>query len=81
MERQKKSIRKASRTSLETIEELDELYRIYFGLIRKEIECTDKLLATDDLGETHEYASETLRYSREASAVARAIKDIEDFKE
>jgi hypothetical protein len=66
---------------LNTSQELDELYSIYKALIRKEIQCTDALLETEDLEEKKELASQAMRYSKEASAVARAIKEIEDNPE
>jgi len=67
--------------SVETVETLDELYCMYFDLIGKEVERTDALLAADDLEEKKLLAHQAMHYSREASAIAKAIKEIEDFKE
>ncbi len=64
--------------TVETTHELDELYSVYFSLIRKEVECTNKLLATRDTKERNAFIEKAMEYSREASAIAKAIKEIED---
>ena len=66
---------------LDTVRELDELYTIYKSLIGKEVQCTDKIFETDDLEEKKRFARQAMRFSKEASSVARAIKEIEDSSE
>ena len=65
----------------EITQELDELYSVYKSLIGKEIECTNKLLAATDIEKRNAFIDQAMRYSREASAVAKAIKEIEDHQE
>lgn len=67
--------------SLETPQELDELYSVYKSLIRKEIECTDKVLSAKTIEERNAFIEKAMRFSKEASSVARAIKEIEDAGE
>jgi len=67
--------------TVETTRELDGLYSSYFSLIREEVECTDKLLATRDIKERNAFIEKAMEYSREASAIAKAIKEIEDSGE
>jgi hypothetical protein len=64
--------------SLETTQELDELYSVYKSLVRKEIECTDELLSAKTIEERNAFIEKAMRFSKEASSVARAIKEIED---
>ncbi len=63
---------------LETTQELDELYSIYKSLLKKEIESTIKVLAAKTIEERNALIEKTIRFSKEASSVARAIKEIED---
>ena len=60
---------------------MDRLYDIYFDLLGKEIEYSNKLLATKNAEKKIAFIDKTLRYSREASVVAKAIKEIEDHEE
>ena len=67
--------------TLETVEELDKLYSVYFSLIDKESECSDLLLAAEDVDQIEAYADETIRFSEQASKVANIIRFIEDGHE
>ena len=62
---------------METTQELDELYSIYKSLVGKEIDCTNKLLAAKDIEERNAFIDKARRFSMDASAVAKAIKDID----
>ena len=63
---------------VEPTQELDELYAVYKSLIGKEIECTGKALQASTLEERNTLIDNARRFSREASALAMAIKAIED---
>jgi hypothetical protein len=63
---------------LETTQELDELYSVYKSLVKKEIECTDKVLSAKTIEERNKLIEKAARISKEASSVAKAIKEIED---
>jgi hypothetical protein len=67
--------------SLETTQELDKLYSVYKSLVGKEIECTNKVLSSKTIEERNACIEKAMRFSREASSVARAIKEIEDSGE
>ncbi len=67
--------------SLETTQELDELYSTYKSLLGKEIQCTNELLSAKTIEERNECIKKAMRFSKEASSVAKAIKEIEDSSE
>nr|MDO8085434.1 hypothetical protein [Candidatus Sigynarchaeum springense] len=66
---------------LEMTEELGELYSVYKSLLKKEIECTNKVLAAKTIDERNAFIEKATRFSKEASSVARVIKEIEDTGE
>jgi hypothetical protein len=63
---------------LEMTQELGELYSVYKSLLKKEIECTNMALAAKTIEQRNAFIEKATRFSKEASSVARVIKEIED---